>query len=165
MPTANPASTPRHLFNEQCSSSNLRGPHGAAVFFSPRHMPGSYDKTFFESRKGFFGGIPVPGPPALSRIEYNATNSKWVLSSSFSKTEAFSLAKEETYVLGKHNWTVSNDDQQCHLGMGKAKHEEYSKELKLSSCNQGFRFAEYGGLLIGEIVLEEIGEFTCNNGQ
>ena len=58
------------LLRGTCSSSNLRGPHGAAVYFSPRHTPGSFDKTFFESRKGFFVGLYVP--PSLSRIEYNA---------------------------------------------------------------------------------------------
>ena len=48
-----------------------------------------------------------------------------------------------------------------HLEMGKDKHEDYSKELKLSGCNQGFRFEE----LMGGLVLEEDGEFTCNDGQ
>ena len=49
--------------------------------------------------------------------------------------------------------------------MGKAKHEEYRKELKLSSCKQGFRFPYSISPLVGDIVLEENGEFTCNDGQ
>ena len=145
------------LLRGTCSSSNLRGLLGADIYFSPRHMPTSFDKVFLESRKGWFDNTREP----FSRIDYNTTSMRWVHSSKLSKTTAFSLAKEESYILGKYNWTVSNDHQQCHLDMGKDKDQDYSKELKLSGCNQGFRFEE----LMGGIVLEENGEFTCNDGQ
>ena len=44
--------------------------------------------------------------------------------------------------------------------MGKRNNKAYSKELKLSGCNQGFRFD-----FIGTVIQEEEAEFTCNDGQ
>ena len=93
------------------------------------------------------------------------TNRKWVHTSKLSNTTAFSLAKEETYALGKHNWTVSNDHQQCHLEMGKEQQEDYTKELKLSGCNQGWSFEKVNSIVLEHMILEEVAEFTCNNGQ
>ena len=103
------------LLRGTCSSSNLRGPNGADIYFSPRHTPTTFDKVFFESRKGFWDAIYVP----FSRIDYDAKNSFWLHTSRLSKTIALSLAEEDTYILGKQNWTVRNDHQQCHLEIGK----------------------------------------------
>ena len=45
-----------------------------------------------------------------------------------------------SYLLGKHNWTISNDDYECNEG------KPYTTMLKLTGCNPE-------------------GEFTCNDGQ
>ena len=112
------------LLRGTCPSSNLRGLHGADVFYSPGHLPTSFDKVFYGSRRGW--DDHGDEQQQFSRIDYDTTDSKWVYTSRLSNTTAFSLAEEESYILGKHNWTVRDDDQQCLLAMGKA---DYIKEL------------------------------------
>ena len=90
------------------------------------------------------------------------TSSQWILSRTSFETTAVSSAEKETYLVGKHNWTVSNDHRQCHLERGKEKMEDYSTELKLTGCKQGFTIKAYD--INGKIDSED-GEFTCNNGQ
>ena len=90
------------------------------------------------------------------------TSSQWIFSRKSSQTTAVSSAEKDTYLLGKHNWTVSNDDGRCHLEKGKDKTENYSTELKLTACEQGFWINIYGDLIANN---EEYGEFTCKNGQ
>ena len=149
MPTSKTAFTPWYMF--------LLKSFGADINYSPGHLSDSFGRVFFESRKAYLSGNSLS---PYSRIDYNTTISKWVHTSNLSKTTAFSMTKEEAYVLGKHNWTVSNDHQQCHMEMGKDKQMEYSKELKLSGCDQGFRFDK-----MGKLILEADAEFTCDDGQ
>merc|ERR1712212_1360321 len=73
-----------------------------------------------------------------TRIEYNDTSSQWILTNANSDVRAVSRATKVSYVLGKHEWTISNDE----CGKGKP----YSTMLKLTGC-------------------KEEGEFTCNDGQ
>ena len=56
------------------------------------------------------------------------------------KQTAVSDATKVSYVIGKHEWTVSNDVFLCHKG------QPYTTHLKLSGCNPE-------------------GEFTCDDGQ
>ena len=132
-----------------CSSSNLKSSYNEdnEDFYWPQHLPASFDKVYFVSWGSDF-----------SRIDYNMTSSQWILSSKGSQTSAVSLADKETYLVGNHNWTVSNDDQRCNLEKGKDRMMNYSTELKLTSCEQG---------LLGQMYPQdgEDGEFTCNNGQ
>ena len=43
-----------------------------------------------------------------TRIDYDKPMSKWILHDVISETSAESLALENTYVLGKHKWTIKN---------------------------------------------------------
>ena len=77
-----------------------------------------------------------------TRIEYNDTTSQWTLTSAknaMHKVTATSGATKLSYVLGKHEWTISNDDYQCNKG------KPYTAVLKLTGCKEN--------------------EFTCDNGQ
>ena len=142
------------LLRGTCLSSNLFGLAGDYTF-NVEHIPSSFEKIFFKTDEGWFNDTYY-----FTRIDYNTTTSRWVHTSNQFQTSAFSLAKKETYLLGKYNWTVSNDRQECHLENGKDKNEDYTIELKLSGCNQGF---EFDG--VGKMELEDGGEFTCNDGQ
>ena len=77
----------------------------------------------------------------------------WHLYDMISKTMANSSAHHDTFVLGKHNWTIQNDQKQCHDVKGQIGVGEYNIGLKLSGCEQGLKSDE------------DIGEFTCDNGQ
>ena len=137
----------RLILRGLCSSSNLRTLNGGNEY-RLQHLPDSFDKVFFFSKD-------------FSRIVFNTSSSQWILSIQNSQTKAISSAGKETYLVGKHNWTVSNDNQQCHLEKGKDKMENYTTELKLTSCEQGFFFSFFGRMYSSG----EDGEFTCNNGQ
>ena len=138
------------LLRGACSSSNLRN-FGTGLEYKPHHMPVSYDSVFFESLG-----------ESSSRIDYNLSSSRWVYSSKIFQTTAFSEAENETYLLGKYNWTVSNDQQRCHREKGKEKFEDYDTELKLTGCHQGFFF---DGKMIPDTWSGLDAEFTCNDGQ
>ena len=43
-----------------------------------------------------------------TRIDYDKPMNKWILRDVISETSAESLALENTYVLGKHKWTIKN---------------------------------------------------------
>ena len=58
----------------------------------------------------------------------------------FFNTTALTDAKPNTFILGKHNWSISRDSEECHSG------KPYTTQLKLTGCDQG-------------------GEFTCDDGQ
>ena len=78
-----------------------------------------------------------------SRFEYNGTSSQWVLSyvpHMWSDVTAVSPASKHSYLLGKHEWTISNDVYECNKG------KPYTTMLKLTGC-------------------KEEGEFTCDDGQ
>ena len=72
-----------------------------------------------------------------TRIEY--TTSQWILTDAKSEVTAISRANKLSYLLGKHKWTISNDDYECSEG------KPYTTMLKLTGCKED--------------------EFTCNDGQ
>ena len=74
-----------------------------------------------------------------TRIGYNDKTGQWVLNDTKSEVTASSRATKLSYLLGKHEWTISNDDHKC--GEGKP----YTTILKLTGCAED--------------------EFTCDNGQ
>ena len=79
-----------------------------------------------------------------ARIEYNESGSKWIMTekkykASLNPLRATSRAPKVSYVLGKHNWTISNDAYECNEG------QAYNTTLKLTGCKED--------------------EFTCDDGQ
>ena len=72
-----------------------------------------------------------------TQIKYNKTGNHWKLTDAKSDVTAISQSSKVSYVLGKHNWTVSNDG--CNKG------QPYDAVLKLTGCKEE--------------------EFTCNDGQ
>ena len=64
---------------------------------------------------------------------------KWKMMTAYFNTSASTEAKPNTFILGKHSWSVSGDSEECHSG------KPYTTELKLTGCAEG--------------------EFTCNDGQ
>ena len=142
-----PKQSPPLLLRGLCSSSNLRTEDFTrGLWFAPRQLISDFRRVFF------VGGMST-------RIDYNRTKKHWILQDLITDTNATSLSIEHSYVLGKHNWTIKNDNQRCHEEKGQGL-QEYRTELKLSGCNQGFIFDEGGNML-----LNAEGEFTCDDGQ
>ena len=75
-----------------------------------------------------------------TQIRYNESSKRWVITDAVSKVRAESRASKVSYVLGKHNYTVTGDVFECHEG------QPYTTILKMSGCNRD-------------------GEFTCDDGQ
>ena len=75
-----------------------------------------------------------------TQIRFNDSSKRWVITDAVSKVRAESRASKVSYVLGKHNWTVTGDVFECHEG------QPYTTILKMSGCNRD-------------------GEFTCDDGQ
>ena len=73
-----------------------------------------------------------------TRIEYNGTTRQWILAVADNDVAGMSRASKLSYLLGKHKWTISNDDFECNEG------KPYTTFLKLSGCAED--------------------EFTCNDG-
>ena len=74
-----------------------------------------------------------------TRIEYNGTTRQWILAVADNDVAGMSRASKLSYLLGKHKWTISNDDFECNEG------EPYTTFLKLTGCAED--------------------EFTCDDGQ
>ena len=74
-----------------------------------------------------------------TRIEYDLYNYQWRMEISDWGVTAHSWAEHRSYILGKHNWTISND-YGCNGG------NNYTTELKATGCNL-------------------FGDFTCDSGQ
>ena len=74
-----------------------------------------------------------------ARIQYDFSLGHWVYSDPRLNVTAKSRASQKSFVLGKHNWTISGDSYQC------SKDKDYEIELKLTGC--------------------KVDEFTCNDGQ
>ena len=97
-----------------------------------------------------------------SRIVYNEAKSQWIIKETLSNSSAVSMARIDTYALGKRNWTIIGDHKRCQDENG-AYNGEYRTELKLTGCKPGFAFeAKQSGF---EWIQLEDGEFTCDNGQ
>ena len=73
-----------------------------------------------------------------AKIEFNETSSQWILIDAKKDVTAVSRATKLSYLLGKHEWTISEDDN---CGKGRP----YKTFLKLTGCAED--------------------EFTCNDGQ
>ena len=89
----------------------------------------------------------LPGHPGItyvgvdtSQIQYDDTKGQWVLTDAWYNVTATSEATLESYLLGKHNWTVTGDDKRCF------KDQTYTRQMRLTGCDQN-------------------GEFTCDDGQ
>ena len=95
--------------------------------FTPKQLPGDP------------GNMILLGQVSI-RIAYNDKSSQWVLTDAKSNVTAVSRATKLSYLLGKHKWTISNDDYECNEG------KPYTTMLKLTGC-------------------KEEGEFTCDDGQ
>ena len=64
---------------------------------------------------------------------------KWKMLSAYYNTSATCDAEPDSFMLGKHSWTISSDSEECYSG------KVYTTDLKLTGCSDG--------------------EFTCNDGQ
>ena len=64
---------------------------------------------------------------------------KWNMLTAFFNTSASTDARPDTFILGKHTWSISGDSEDCHSG------QPYTTELKLTGCAEG--------------------DFTCDDGQ
>ena len=64
---------------------------------------------------------------------------KWSMTTAFFNTSASTDAKPDTFILGKHSWSISGDSKECHSG------KPYTTKLKLTGCAEG--------------------QFTCDDGQ
>ena len=95
--------------------------------YIPKQMPASPKELFFVNKMG-------------SQIHFNETSQEWNLVDAVSGVTATSKASRQSYLLGRHKWTVTGDDTNCKDG------KSYVTDLKLSGCNPD-------------------GEFTCDNGQ
>ena len=143
------------LLRGLCPDSNLRTiDFQRGLWYSPHQLLSDIQQI------SYIGGMST-------RIDYDKPMNKWILNDVISETSAESLALENTYVLGKHKWTIKNDNQRCHNEREeKTQYNEYNTELKLSGCNQGFTFDMFGTWEEkSNIVVTDDGEFTCDNGQ
>ena len=75
-----------------------------------------------------------------STIKYDEKNKNWNMSTAWTKVSGISNASHNTFLLGKHEWSISGD-KGC-----KTNGEEYTVHLKLTGCNA-------------------TGHFTCDDGQ
>ena len=64
---------------------------------------------------------------------------KWNMLTAFFNTSASTDARPDTFILGKHTWSIDGDSEDCHSG------KPYTTELKMTGCKEG--------------------SFTCNDGQ
>ena len=71
-------------------------------------------------------------------ISYDDEEGIWILNARDSNMTGISRASHASFTLGKHNWTIKGDQ-------GCSTDESYTKELKMSGCQEG--------------------NFTCNDGQ
>ena len=134
------------LLRGLCKYSSLRpADYQRGLAYAPRQPAGTIESLYFLS------GVST-------KIEYS-TIGQWTLRDARSNVSATTLANRETYVLGKYNWTIKNDDERCQEEQ-ENQGTEYKIELKLSGCKQGFHYN-----MRGELVVTDDGQFTCNDGQ
>ena len=73
-------------------------------------------------------------------IKFSSLGSyKWTLVVNLKETEAYAMANEKSYILGKQEWNIIADSFDCENG------EQHKRILKMSGCNDG--------------------QFTCKNGE
>ena len=78
--------------------------------------------------------------PESAQLKFNSSLNKWTLQDKRSNVTAVADASQFSYALGKHNWTISGDADQCSKGQA-----SYTIEMKLTGCKEG--------------------QFTCDDGQ
>ena len=123
-------------------------PRGCPCTYKNRpliHLRGFCPQTLLEKKKytitqsaGDPSNIIIIGHQS-AKIEYNSSLKQWVYSDPRLNMTASSRASQNSFALGKHNWTLSNDKYQCFEG------KEYTLKMKLTGCNST--------------------QFTCDNGQ
>ena len=111
-----------------CPTSRLRTMNpNLGLQFTPIQRPDNFRDVWFK------GGMS-------SQIRLNWTgDGKWTLSDDIWNTSAATNAPMDSYALGKNEWLVTGDDENCHDG------EPYTTFLKFTGCREG--------------------EFTCDDGQ
>ena len=95
--------------------------------------------TFFVPRNNKQGGVHLIGL-MTSIIEYDKHEVIWKMMEYSKNTSATTAAPYASYVLGKHEWMIENDNVEC-----SSKGESYRLTLKMTGC--------------------ENDEFTCSDGQ
>ena len=75
-----------------------------------------------------------------SQIRYSDSREQWAMTDAVASVRAQSRATKVSYVLGKHEWTVTGDVFSCSKG------QDYTALLKMTGCNPD-------------------GDFTCDDGQ
>ena len=103
-----------------CTSSSID------PFFLPMSLRADATQFVYVGNKG-------------SRISYDESQKGWLLEIANVETGAKSSSKLGSYLLGRHNWMISNDSFDCNEG------KPYETRLKLSGCDED--------------------EFTCDDGQ
>ena len=119
---------PTLLLRGLCSFSFLRtNDPKRGLGYSLKQMGHSLDIFFL------VGGMST-------RIDYSNATNQWKLSHQMSQAYAVSQARKETYVVGKHNWTISNDHRWCREEKGVD--TVYKTELKLRVAKSQFFYTE-----------------------
>ena len=100
----------------------------------------SIQDTLYQPKNNLtdFGRIAFVG--IWTWIEYDQKTMKWFLTDKESNVSAFSRAAHNSFILGRHNWTIRGD-----LGCSE-EGREYTTGLKMTGC-------------------QEKDNFTCNDGQ
>ena len=116
------------LLRGLCQHSALKTANGElGTQYTPKQLAESPNEVFH------MGGVST-------RIHYIDSIKQWVITDAASSVRAESRASKLSYVLGKHEWTVTNDVFSCSEG------QPYTTLLKLSGCDPE-------------------GDFTCSDGQ
>ena len=101
------------------------------TLYSPKQLPGNPNSMILLGQY-------------RSRIEYNDTTYQWILTDAKYNVSAISLAFKHSYLIGKHEWTISIDSKysrpECKPG-----DTAYTTYMKLTGCTED--------------------EFTCDDGQ
>ena len=130
------------LFDTGCVSSSLK----IQCLCQTNNIPilrlrglceGSMIDTHY-TLKSVEGSITYQGLTSTSiGFQRDSSTSIWTLNVNLIQINAFSLAEEETFILGKHLWSIESNSAGCDSG-------NKTKYLTMSGCREG--------------------EFTCSNG-
>ena len=77
-----------------------------------------------------------------ARIEYDSSLEQWILSDSRFNVTASTINRQMFFALGRKRWTISGDKNMCRGG------QDYTIEMKLTSCNENQFTCDYGGACI-----------------
>ena len=127
------------------------------IYYTPRNSANGRDFKFLSHFKQ---------NQIFSNIKYK--RGKWILSRSSIETKAFCVKrKQNSYPLGRQTWTISKDEEECHLENGKNPDQDIRTELKLTGCNQGSHNSDGDDVSADVRNVTDYGdyEFTCDDGQ